>query len=106
ACPCPQAYPSCGVANRRWPANESEFLFLCVARADSGRKGIPMKLDVTDLSVRFGGLRALKNASVSVPDGTVLGLIGPNGAGKTTLFNAVSGFVKAETGTVTFGDRD
>ena len=65
-----------------------------------------MKLDVTDLSVRFGGLRALKNVSLSVPDGTVLGLIGPNGAGKTTLFNAISGFVKTETGSVTFGDRD
>jgi len=65
-----------------------------------------MNLDVTDLSVRFGGLRALKDVSLSVPDGTVLGLIGPNGAGKTTLFNAVSGFVKTETGSVTFGGRD
>ena len=65
-----------------------------------------MNIDVTDLSVRFGGLRALKNVSVSVPDGTVLGLIGPNGAGKTTLFNAISGFVKTETGRVTFGERD
>src|SRR5437870_13541576 len=65
-----------------------------------------MNLDVTDLSVRFGGLRALKNVSLSVPDGTVLGLIGPNGAGKTTLFNAIPGFVRTETGRVTFGDRD
>jgi branched-chain amino acid transport system ATP-binding protein len=65
-----------------------------------------MNLDVTDLSVRFGGLRALKNVSLSVPDGTVVGLIGPNGAGKTTLFNAISGFVKTETGRVTFGQRD
>jgi branched-chain amino acid transport system ATP-binding protein len=65
-----------------------------------------MNIDVTDLSVRFGGLRALKNVSVSVPDGTVVGLIGPNGAGKTTLFNAISGFVRTETGRVTFGERD
>ena len=65
-----------------------------------------MNLDVTDLSVRFGGLRALKNVSLSVPDGGVIGLIGPNGAGKTTLFNAISGFVRTETGRVTYGDRD
>ena len=65
-----------------------------------------MNLDVTDLSVRFGGLRALKNVSLSVPDGAVIGLIGPNGAGKTTLFNAISGFVRTETGRVTYGDRD
>ena len=65
-----------------------------------------MNLDVTGLSVRFGGLRALKNVSLSVPDGAVVGLIGPNGAGKTTLFNAISGFVRTETGRITYGDRD
>jgi branched-chain amino acid transport system ATP-binding protein len=65
-----------------------------------------MKLDVEGLSVRFGGLRALKDVSLSVPDGGVVGLIGPNGAGKTTLFNAVSGFVRTESGRITFGDRD
>ena len=65
-----------------------------------------MKLDVTDLSVRFGGLQALKNVSLAVPDGAVIGLIGPNGAGKTTLFNAISGFVRTETGHITYGERD
>src|SRR2546423_5155008 len=65
-----------------------------------------MNLDVTDLSVRFGGLRALKNVSLSVADGAVVGLIGPNGAGKTTLFNAISGFVRTESGRITYGDRD
>ena len=65
-----------------------------------------MKLDVTDLSVRFGGLRALKNVSLSVPDGSVVGLIGPNGAGKTTLFNAISGFVRTESGRILYGERD
>jgi branched-chain amino acid transport system ATP-binding protein len=65
-----------------------------------------MNLDVADLSVRFGGLRALTNVSVTVPDGAVVGLIGPNGAGKTTLFNAISGFVRTETGRITYGERD
>jgi branched-chain amino acid transport system ATP-binding protein len=65
-----------------------------------------VNLGVVDLSVRFGGLRALKDVSLSVPDGAVVGLIGPNGAGKTTLFNAISGFVRTESGRITLGERD
>lgn len=65
-----------------------------------------MRLDVTGLSVRFGGLRALKDVTLSVPDRGVVGLIGPNGAGKTTLFNAISGFLRTESGRITYGGRD
>ena len=65
-----------------------------------------MKLDVTDLSVRFGGLDALKSVSLHVPSGEVVGLIGPNGAGKTTLFNAISGFVGITSGRVEIDGRD
>jgi len=63
-------------------------------------------LEVRELSVRFGGLQAVRDASLSVPSGQVVGLIGPNGAGKTTLFNAVNGFVAAEAGIVRFAGRD
>jgi zinc transport system ATP-binding protein len=59
-----------------------------------------MRLDVADLSVRFGGLRALKNVSLSVPDGEVVGLIGPNGAGKTTLLRVMLGLAEPTHGTV------
>jgi branched-chain amino acid transport system permease protein len=63
--------------------------------------GAPL-LDVRDLSVRFGGLQALSEVSLTVPKGKIVGLIGPNGAGKTTLFNAISGFVRPQAGVVRF----
>jgi branched-chain amino acid transport system ATP-binding protein len=61
---------------------------------------------VQDVTVRFGGLVALRNATFSVAAGTIKGLIGPNGAGKSTLFNVISGVVKAETGRVYLSGRD
>ncbi len=61
-------------------------------------------LEVEGLSVRFGGLRAVRDLSFTVEEGEVLGLIGPNGAGKTTVFNAVTGFVRA-TGAVRLDGR-
>jgi branched-chain amino acid transport system permease protein len=56
-------------------------------------------LTVSGLSVNFGGVRALRDVSIEVKDGELVGLIGPNGAGKTTLVDAISGFVNS-TGTV------
>jgi ABC-type branched-subunit amino acid transport system ATPase component len=59
-------------------------------------------LEVSRLSVAFGGLAALKNVSFSLEDREILGLIGPNGAGKTTLFNCLSGFQVPDEGTMRF----
>jgi branched-chain amino acid transport system ATP-binding protein len=56
--------------------------------------------------VRFGGVLALRGAAVTVQPGQVVGIIGPNGAGKTTLFDVVSGFVKADRGSVRLGGID
>ncbi|MHB8511143.1 MAG: branched-chain amino acid ABC transporter ATP-binding protein/permease [Actinomycetota bacterium] len=63
-------------------------------------------LEAKDVSVRFGGLQALSNASLSVPRGKIIGLIGPNGAGKSTMFNAISGLVRTSSGTVSFLGAD
>ena len=62
-------------------------------------------LEVQDVSVRFGGLMALKNINLAVSAGEVLSVIGPNGAGKTTLFNVITGRVRPTAGEVLFRGR-
>jgi ABC-type branched-subunit amino acid transport system ATPase component len=59
-------------------------------------------LSVRDIRKRFGGIAALDGVSLDVPAGMVFGLVGPNGSGKTTLFNIVTGFLRADSGAVTF----
>ena len=63
-------------------------------------------LEVRGLTKRFGGLVAVDNASLSVPQGAIVALIGPNGAGKTTLFAAIAGFLKPDGGSVSFAGAD
>jgi branched-chain amino acid transport system ATP-binding protein len=62
-------------------------------------------LEVSGLSVGFGGVRAVRELSFSVEEGEILGLIGPNGAGKTTVFNLVTGFVRPGAGRITLAGR-
>ena len=63
-------------------------------------------LEVSDLSIRFGGLQALQDVSLQVNEFEIVGLIGPNGAGKTTAFNCITGFYKADTGRVLYRGQD
>ena len=62
-------------------------------------------LQVAGLEKRFGGLLALQDCSFSIAQGRITCLVGPNGAGKTTIFNVITGFLKPDTGHVTFHDR-
>jgi ABC-type branched-subunit amino acid transport system ATPase component len=62
-------------------------------------------LEVEGLTKRFGGVTAVDACSFAVPEGTVTALIGPNGSGKTTVFNMVTGFVRADGGSVRFDGR-
>lgn len=59
-------------------------------------------LEVHEARKRFGGLHALDGASLRVEEGSITGLIGPNGSGKTTMFNVITGYEKADSGTVSF----
>jgi branched-chain amino acid transport system ATP-binding protein len=58
-------------------------------------------LQVSNLSMRFGGITAIDDFSMTVDDCRITSIIGPNGAGKTTLFNCITGFYKPSSGTIT-----
>ena len=63
-------------------------------------------LEVSGLTTRYGEISALRNASLLVGAGEVVGLIGPNGAGKTTLLNTLAGLLEPSEGGVTFDGED
>lgn len=61
---------------------------------------------IENLSVRFGGLKAIDDFSMQVEAGTIHALIGPNGAGKSTVFNCISRFCRPQAGAIRFDGRD
>jgi ABC-type branched-subunit amino acid transport system ATPase component len=63
-------------------------------------------LEIQDVSVRFGGIQALNQASLSIRPGQVTGVIGPNGSGKSTLFNTVTGVTRADSGHIRFRGKE
>jgi branched-chain amino acid transport system ATP-binding protein len=65
-------------------------------------KDPPVQLEVSKLSINFGGIRALNNVSLAVKKGEIYSIIGPNGAGKTTLFNCISGIYHPQEGSIRF----
>jgi sulfate-transporting ATPase len=74
---------------------------------NTGTRRVDAKsLQVTGLSVSFGGVHAVRDLDLEIRPGEVHGLIGPNGAGKTTIIDAITGFVHPQRGTVTIGEQD
>lgn len=65
-----------------------------------------MKLEIRDLCVSYGGIRALKGISLSVDEGQIVTLIGANGAGKSTTLRAISGLQKAQSGSILYGGEE
>lgn len=65
-----------------------------------------IKLHVDNISLSFGGIKALQNISFDVREGEILSVIGPNGAGKTSLINSINGFYKPQQGRVLFNGDD
>jgi branched-chain amino acid transport system ATP-binding protein len=63
-------------------------------------------LSARKVTKRFGGLEALKNVDLDVPEGAIWSMIGPNGAGKTTFFNCVTGFNTPEEGSILLDGRE
>ena len=62
-------------------------------------------LEARGLSKRFGGVAAVDGCSFAVPEGTITALVGPNGSGKTTVFNLLTGYLRADAGSVAFAGR-
>ncbi len=64
------------------------------------------KLHVNNISLNFGGIKALQNVDFEVPEGQIFAVIGPNGAGKTSLINSINGFYRPQQGTIIFEGQD
>ncbi len=63
-------------------------------------------LKITDLSVSYGAIQALKSVSLDVPRGSIVAILGANGGGKTSLLKKISGLIPAASGSILFEDRD
>lgn len=65
-----------------------------------------MYLEIDNVAISFGGLKALEGCCLNVEEKTIVGLIGPNGAGKTTLLNVISGFYRQDSGNLIFRGKN
>jgi branched-chain amino acid transport system ATP-binding protein len=79
---------------------------MSMERSEGGSTPGDVQLAVTNVSKRFGGVRAVEDVSITVRRGEIASVIGPNGAGKTSLLNMISGFYKPDTGSIIFDGHD
>jgi len=87
------------------PAHSASPLPLPPPLGGEGEDGGTL-LQIADLTVRFGGLVALQSVEFSLPGNSVVAVIGPNGSGKSTLFNAITGLVPTDRGTIRFAGAE
>ena len=85
---------------RAMPARTGKASAVAVGPGRANGQPSPGALEVTDLEVRFGAVRALDGVSLTVRPGELVGLIGPNGAGKSTFVDVVTGFLAPDRGSV------
>lgn len=63
-------------------------------------------LDISDVTLAFGGLKALSNVNMNIEEGLITSIIGPNGAGKTSILNCISGFYHPTLGTISYNNKN
>jgi len=63
-------------------------------------------VNVENITLKFGGLKAVDDVSFSIEEGNIMGLVGPNGAGKTSMFNMITGFYKPTNGSIIFNGKN
>src|SRR5689334_5999408 len=73
--------------------------------ADAASRSAPL-VEMNDISIAFGGIKAVDHASVDLYPGEVVGLLGHNGAGKSTLIKVLSGAYKRDSGTIRIDGKD
>jgi branched-chain amino acid transport system ATP-binding protein len=76
-----------------------------IARAGQARQFNRVLLEVSGITLRFGGVTALTDVSFDIREGEIRAIIGPNGAGKSSMLNVINGFYQAQEGTITYKDR-
>jgi branched-chain amino acid transport system permease protein len=91
---------------RRWRTKPRELPVAPPATSERKSDGPRESLIIENVSMAFGGVRALDQVSLTIPAGEIFGLIGPNGSGKSTLINCVSGVYTPQAGRIMFGARD
>jgi branched-chain amino acid transport system ATP-binding protein len=97
-----------GVAslNAAGPSDAGGSLLPATPRREQRHDAEHDRLELRDVIVTFGGLRAVDEATLIAREGEIVGLIGPNGAGKTTIFDVISGFVRPDSGSVSLDGTD
>ena len=109
---------SCQPGGHQWPVAEDEIMVpgLSIQTSDQrtaaenpcafGAVAMTVLFEATDISVRFGGIRAVDSVSFDVEKGEIFSIIGPNGAGKTTIFNLISRIYNTTEGKLVFDGTD